>query len=157
MSLHVYLLFLQFIPTTLVANGPLVWEAEQQINSVSFDSPLSMTIKWCICLSIQLISKKTLPSPLQYINATIRLFKPLTTKPTVAEQFATFVEWQTKYGDFTSWLNIVYYSTITILQNLTMTGWLLITQDRAPASAPTYQCWLSVCNRCWDRPVHNLH
>ena len=45
MSLHVYLLFLQFIPTTLVANGPLVWEAEQQINSVSFDSPLSMTIK----------------------------------------------------------------------------------------------------------------
>ena len=33
--MHVYLLFLQFIPTTLVANGPLVWEAEQQINSVS--------------------------------------------------------------------------------------------------------------------------
>ena len=42
--------------------------------------------------------QENLPSPLQYINATIRLFKPLTTKPTVAEQFATFVEWQTKYG-----------------------------------------------------------
>ena len=36
MSLDVQVsLVLQFIPTTLVANGPLVWEAEQQINSVS--------------------------------------------------------------------------------------------------------------------------
>ena len=41
----------QYIPTTIVANGPLVWEIEQEINSVSSLLGLINTAHFHVTLS----------------------------------------------------------------------------------------------------------
>ena len=82
LSAYNIVFLLQIIPIRVTASGPLVWEVQQQINTVG---------------ETAVIPFKPAFSILQYINTTWRLFAPFSNSTgSSPDIFSMFAEWQSK-------------------------------------------------------------